>query len=117
MVTASWTWSQPPPAGLIAGVNFAPAKPGETILVFGTGFGPSNPALPAGKLVIKAEPQAHNVVVAIGGQGAHVSFAGITGSGLDQLNVTIPAGLADGDAVLSATVDGAVTPSNLAVQH
>ena len=33
--------------GLIAGVTTQPAKPGEMILLYGTGFGPTNPPLPS----------------------------------------------------------------------
>jgi uncharacterized protein (TIGR03437 family) len=105
--------------GLIAGANFAPAKPGETILLFGTGFGATNPPLPAGKLVKTAEPLANTVQVTIGGQPAHVDFAGVSGSGLVQLNVQIPPGLAGGDAAVVATVAGSTTQANLfiTVQH
>ena len=61
------------------------------------------PPLPAGKLVGVAEPLTNKVTVTIGGKPAKVAFAGVSGSGLDQLNVTIPADLADGDAALVAT--------------
>jgi uncharacterized protein (TIGR03437 family) len=101
------------PAGLIAGGNFAPAKPGETILLFGTGFGPTNPALPAGQLVTTAAPLVNSVTVKIGGKTATVPFSGLSGSGLDQLNVTIPSGLPDGDAALEVTVLGSSTQANL----
>ena len=106
-------------AGLIAGATFAPAKPGETILLFGTGFGATKPPLPAGKLVTTAAPLANPVRVTIGGIVAKVAFAGVSGSGLDQLNITIPPGLADGDAAVVATVAGSTTQTNLfiTVQH
>jgi uncharacterized protein (TIGR03437 family) len=103
-------------AGLIAGATFAPAKPGETILLFGTGFGATKPPLPAGKLVTTAEPLANTVQVTIGGQTARVDFAGVSGSGLDQFNVKIPPGLPDGDAAVVATVAGSTTQANL-VHH
>jgi uncharacterized protein (TIGR03437 family) len=107
------------PVGLIAGAAFAPAKPGETILLFGTGFGPTNPLLPAGKLVTAPAPLVNGVMVTIGGKSAQVLFAGLSGSGLDQLNVTVPADLPDGDASLVATVHGVSTQANIfvAVQH
>jgi len=105
--------------GLIAGANFTPAKPGETILLFGTGFGATNPPLPAGKLVKTAAPLANTVQVTIGGQTAHVDFAGVSGSGLVQLNVQIPPGLPDGDAAVLATIAGSTTQESLfiTVQH
>jgi uncharacterized protein (TIGR03437 family) len=101
------------PAGLIAGGNFAAAKPGETILLFGTGFGPTDPLLPAGQLVTAAAPLVNFVTVTIGGKTAKVPFSGLSGSGLDQLNVTIPSDLPDGDATLVATVLGSSTQANL----
>jgi uncharacterized protein (TIGR03437 family) len=100
-------------AGLIAGATFVPAKPGETILLFGTGFGATKPPLPAGKLVTTAAPLANPVRLTVGGIAATVAFAGLSGSGLDQFNVTIPAGLPDGDAAVSATVAGSTTQTNL----
>jgi len=45
---------------------------------------------------------ANPVRVTVGGVVATVAFAGLSGSGLDQLNVTIPHGLADGDAAVVA---------------
>jgi len=106
-------------AGLIAGVTFVPAKPGETILLFGTGFGATKPPLPAGKLVTTAAPLANPVRVTVGGVVATVAFAGLSGSGLDQVNVIIPPGLADGDAAVVATIAGSSTQTNLfiTVQH
>jgi len=106
-------------AGLIAGGNFAPAQPGETIQLFGTGFGPTNPPAPAGKILSVPAPLANNVTVTIGGLPAAVTFAGLSGNGLDQLNVTVPAGLPDGDAAVVATVAGTSTQANLflTIQH
>lgn len=103
--------------GLIAGANFAPAQPGETILLFGTGFGSTNPPLPAGQVVTTAEPLAGNVVVALGALPAPVAFAGVTGSGLDQLNVVIPTASPNGDLTLSATVGGGLTQNLLITVH
>ena len=101
------------PKGLIAGTNFAPAKPGETILLFGTGFGPTNPALPGGQLVTGAAPLVTQPTVTIGGKPAQVLFAGLSGSGLDQFNVTIPPDLPNGDASVVAAIAGATTQPNI----
>ena len=51
----------------------------------------------------------------IGSQQAHVDFAGVSESGLDQFNVTVPSGLPDGDAALVATVSGVSTQPNVFV--
>jgi uncharacterized protein (TIGR03437 family) len=103
------------PVGLKPGAPFAPAKPGETILLFGTGFGATNPPLPAGTVVKIPEPLANQVTITIGGKQSQVRFAGLSGSGLDQLNVTVPADLPDGDARLVATVGGFETQPSVFV--
>jgi uncharacterized protein (TIGR03118 family) len=86
-----------------------PAKAGETIVLFGTGFGPSNPAYPAGQLITTAYPLASTTTVSIGGANAVVTFAGLTGAGLYQINVTIPSGTPAGDIPVIATIQGAST--------
>lgn len=88
-----------------------PAKPGETILLYGTGFGPTNPPLTAGQFVKAAAPLANQVGVEIGGQTATVAFAGRSASGLDQINVVVPQ-LPNGDYAVTATVGGAATQAN-----
>ena len=43
------------PSGAIAGVNMRPAKPGEVITLYGIGFGPVSPAIPAGSIATHSE--------------------------------------------------------------
>ncbi|HUJ22087.1 MAG TPA: hypothetical protein VLX58_11225, partial [Bryobacteraceae bacterium] len=78
-------------------------------------------ALPAGKIVTTPEQLAvtNNITVTVGGEVATVQWAGVIGSGLDQINVTIPPDLPDGDAELVATLAGFHTQTNLfiTVQH
>src|SRR6202035_5634032 len=38
------------PTGSIPGVTSRPAKPGDTIILYGVGFGPVTPAIPAGQI-------------------------------------------------------------------
>jgi uncharacterized protein (TIGR03437 family) len=38
------------PAGAISGVSSRPAKPGDEIVLYGVGFGPVTPDIPAGQL-------------------------------------------------------------------
>lgn len=75
------------PAGLITGGNFSPAKTGETIELFGTGFGPTDPQSLAGTILAAPAPLANAVTVTVGGLPAQVLFAGLTSNGLVQLNV------------------------------
>lgn len=87
---------------LLPGVRSRPAKPGDIISVYGTGFGPSNPPRPAGTLIDPA-PLLNQVTVVAGGQDAHMQYAGLVSVGLDQLNLTVP-DLPDGDYLITARV-------------
>ena len=92
----------------------APAKPGETILLYGVGFGPTTPAVPTGQVVGTPAVLANSVPVTIGGVTAQASFAGLVQAGLYQFNVTVPA-VPDGDATLAATIGGVSTQSGVTV--
>ena len=87
----------------------APAKPGELIILWGTGFGPANPAVPAGQVFSGANRLANTVTVTIGGQPAAVDFAGVVGAGLVQINVHVPSSIGNGDAGVVASVGGVST--------
>ncbi len=97
------------------GSNFTPAAPGETIQLYGTGFGAV--VTPAGGAILTAPSMLVNqVTVTFDGFPAAVSYAGLTANGLDQVNVTVPTGLfADSDVFVQATVSGVKTNGFLAV--
>ena len=103
------------PPGLIAGATFTPAAPGETIAMYGVGFGPTNPAQPTGQEPTTAPPLANSVTMTIGGIAVTPSFAGLSGSGLYQFNVTVPASLPTGDAAVSATIGRVTTQTGVLV--
>src|ERR1019366_10304018 len=90
--------------------NTRPVKPGETLTVFGVGFGPTTPAVPAGKAFSGSAPTSNPVTITIGGVKANVSYSGITQAGLYQINVTVP-NAASGDQPVQATVNGVQTPA------
>lgn len=89
----------------------SPAKPGEVIILWGTGFGPANPAVPSGQVFTGANPLANTVTATIGGQPASVQFSGVVGAGLVQINVQVPASINNGDAPLVLSVGGVSTQS------
>jgi len=88
-----------------------PAAPGETIILYGNGFGPTNPAVVKGQVQSGALPLLVVPTVTIGGASANLVYAGLTGTGLYQLNVTVPASLPTGDAPVVATVGGVSSPA------
>jgi uncharacterized protein (TIGR03437 family) len=98
-------------AGLYPGSS--PAQPGEEILIYGTGFGLTTPAVPAGQVVSQPAAMITPPSFRIGGQSAAVSFAGIVAPGLYQFNVTVPYWLPGGDVLIVATDSGVATQGNL----
>jgi uncharacterized protein (TIGR03437 family) len=89
--------------------NTRPVMAGETLILYGVGFGPTSPNVPAGKAFSSAAPTNSPVTVTIGGVPARVAFSGITSAGLYQINLTVPAGIGSGDQALVATVNGVQT--------
>jgi uncharacterized protein (TIGR03437 family) len=105
------------PAGFYgAAATTRPATPGETVEIYGTGFGPTNPAVLAGQLVSGAASLTDptQLQVRIGGVLATVSFAGITAVGEYQFNVVIPA-LPDGDQPIVATIGGLTSQTGISI--
>jgi uncharacterized protein (TIGR03437 family) len=98
------------PPGLYPGAS-SPAKPGEVIILYATGFGPTTPPTPSGQVVTSAAPVVNlsAISMTIGGQQAQVQWAGITIAGVWQLNVQVPAGAASGDAAIVAQIGGKST--------
>lgn len=95
------------PADLFPGVTTEPAKPGDIVLLFGTGFGPTTPAVTPGRVFSGAAPltDAASLRVRIGGMDVTPSFAGLSGSGLYQFNVTVP-NLPDGNHPIEMLLNG-----------
>lgn len=61
--------------------------------LYGTGFGPINPPVTAGQAFNGAAKTTKPVTLNINNVGVTPSFAGISGAGLYQLNLTVPSGL------------------------
>jgi uncharacterized protein (TIGR03437 family) len=89
-----------------------PVKAGETLILYGVGFGPTVPAVPAGQ---PYSGTAYSVTVpniSIGSVPATVMFAGIVQAGLYQFNVIVP-DVSGGDLTLQASVNGFAAQSKL----
>ncbi|HYA17008.1 MAG TPA: Ig-like domain repeat protein, partial [Bryobacteraceae bacterium] len=96
------------------GFNTRPAKKGETVELFGVGFGPTQTPAPAGQQ-ITASAITSTISATVGGASATAAGA-IVLPGEYQVNVTIPANAASGDQPLTMTVGGvALLQSNLVI--
>ena len=93
-----------------------PAKPGETLLIFATGFGPTTPAVPAGEIVSGAASISDpaQLRLRIGGATATVPFAGIVAAGEFQFNVVVPT-LPDGDQPIVADIAGVSSQAGVVI--
>ena len=100
--------------GLMTGATTHPARPGETILIYGTGFGPTNPPIPSAQLVSTPAALANSVQVMIGGVAAPVAYAGLVEAGLYQFNVTVPS-VPNGDAAVVAQMGGVQTQTGVLI--
>jgi uncharacterized protein (TIGR03437 family) len=97
------------PATLYPGVS-TPAKPGETIVLYANGFGTTTVPVVSGST--SQEGMLSTIpVINIGGVAAVVQYAGLVFPGEFQFNVTIPASLANGDQLITATYGGASSQS------
>jgi uncharacterized protein (TIGR03437 family) len=106
------------PTTLYPGLT-TPAQPGETIVLYANGFGPTSTPVVSG-----AETQSGTLspmpVITIAGIHANVRFAGLNGTpGEFQFNVDVPTNVADGELPLTATYNGVTTQAGvvLTVQH
>ena len=89
------------------------AKPEETIVMYGTGFGPTSPAIPAGQLTDQLASISGDVAATIGGVSASLSFAGLVPpyAQLYQFNIKVPDSLPDGDHAVIVTVNSVSSPA------
>jgi len=103
------------PTGSSLGYPTVAAKAGDNVAIYGVGFGPTNPSVPAGQPFSSAAPAVNPVQILINGTSIAPAFAGLTGAGLFQFNLTIPAGLGTGDVPLLGIVGGVQTPSTVVI--
>jgi uncharacterized protein (TIGR03437 family) len=104
------------PTGTSLGYPTVAAKAGDSLVLFGVGFGPTNPVVAAA-----AQPPATGAPITgaltllINNKSVTPAFAGLTSAGLYQFNLTVPSGLGTGDVPLSAIVGGVTTSAGTVV--
>jgi uncharacterized protein (TIGR03437 family) len=109
------------PTGAIPGVTSRPAKPEETVILYGVGFGPVIPNIPAGQLVGQSNTLAANFQMCIGGLPATALYSGLAPdfTGLYQFNIVVPDAAANSFSPLTFTLGGTTGTQTLyiAVQN
>jgi len=96
------------PPGAIAGITSRRARPGDTITIYGVGFGPVSTFTPRGQIAQGQSTLAASFTMSFGGTQAAVAYDGLapTYVGLYQFNVTVQA-IAPSDTVpLTFTLGG-----------
>lgn len=100
-------------------VTTVAAKPGDVIILWGAGFGPTSPSAPVGQLLpVSAFSSASPVTVTFtpvaGGPSTSATVYGAamapSYAALYQVAIQVPSPLADGDYSVVATVSGASSP-------
>jgi uncharacterized protein (TIGR03437 family) len=78
--------------GAISGITSRLPKPGDTITLYGIGFGQVNQGIPPGEIASGLTSLAAPLTISIGGTQATVSYAGLAPGyvGLYQFNVVVP---------------------------
>jgi uncharacterized protein (TIGR03437 family) len=96
----------------------APAKPGETVVLYANGFGPTSTPVASGSIT-QSGSLSVMPVIKIGGVTAMVTFAGLSAVGEFQFNVIVPSTLSNGDQPITATYGGSSTQAGtlLTIQH
>jgi uncharacterized protein (TIGR03437 family) len=104
------------PGYVPVGTPSAPAKPGDTLVLWGTGFGATNPVVSAG-VVVSGTPMAATPTVTIGGVAVPVVNALLSAGsvGLYQITIQLPADVPTGAVEVQASVGGAPPSSGSTV--
>src|SRR5262249_21714747 len=96
------------PTGLIEGVDTVPARPGDAIVLFGTGFGTTDPEVPSGQAFDGKAALTNVAKIQFDTVPADVTFAGLVSPGMYHFDVVVP-DLPDGDHAVTAEVGGVRT--------
>lgn len=89
-------------------------RPGEVVLLFGTGFGATNPVAPTDSVFSGAYPLRMLPIIRFGNVSAPVAFGGVVSPGLYQFNLTVPE-VPDGDVPITAQIGAMQSSSKLMV--
>jgi len=80
------------------------AQPGDSVELFGVGFGPTTPTVPAGKPFSGSATINTAFTLYVNRVRVQPSFVGLSSAGLYQINFVVPYGLGAGNVPIQATV-------------
>jgi len=102
--------------GTFTGATTVAAKPGDVLILWGTGFGPTTPTVPAG-IQVPADKQYNcsPVTISLGSASPQVFGCALSPgyAGLYQVAIQVPGSMADGDYPIKATVNGTSSPDGV----
>jgi len=103
------------PPGSISGVTSQRAKPGDTITLYGIGFGQVNEGIPPGEIASGLTTLAAPLIVSIGGTSVTPSYRGLAPGyvGLYQINVVVPSVAASDQVPVTFTLGSANSTQKL----
>lgn len=99
----------------LTGNASAPAAPGDILILWATGFGPTIPATPAGVVVTGAPAATTTAIITIGGVAVTVIGTALLtpdSAGLYQIAIQLPATMPAGAASIQASVGGVMSPAS-----
>jgi uncharacterized protein (TIGR03437 family) len=96
------------PTTLYPGLT-TPAQPGELVVLYANGFGPTSIPVVAGSSV-QSWTLSVLPVIQIGGVTAAVQYAGLQSPGTYQINVYVPSSTPNGDNPITVQYNGLSTP-------
>jgi uncharacterized protein (TIGR03437 family) len=101
----------------LVGTSNAPAHPNDVLILWATGFGPTDPATPAGLVVTGAPSTATLPVIKVGGAQVPVTAAVLTpgSAGLYQIAIQLPSTVPTGLVTIQASVGGAMSPAGTTI--
>ncbi len=82
------------------------ANAGDLVALFGVGFGPTSPTVPAGKAFTGSAPITEPFTLYINNKVVTPLYVGMSSAGLYQVNLIVPPGLGQGDVPIQAWVTG-----------
>jgi uncharacterized protein (TIGR03437 family) len=101
----------------LSGVATARAKPGDSITMYGIGFGPVTPNVSAGQIVQQTTALQADFEIKFGTVAAQVTYAGLVPQivGLYQFNVVVPNVAASDTVPVTFTLGGVSGSQNLVI--